>query len=427
MQQPFSPKQLEFILNSTARWNLAHGSVRSGKTVGTLFRFMQSLTDCPDSKIYIVGHTFDTAHRNVIRLLMESDELAIFRPFCSWSGKKLHFRDKVITVLGAKDEGAIGNFQGDTYSRVYCDEMTLYPESIIDMIDTRLSKPYSQGFSAMNPSHPKHKIKQWIDYAEAGNKNYYALHFTLDDNPYVDEEYKSRVKNSVSGLFYKRNYLGLWCLASGSIFDFFDTKIYVLEEAPRCADYWIAGIDFGTTNNFACTIIGISTGVNTQSGICRWAEAEYVWDSKKMERQKTNSEYANEVAEFLQPYGVKAVYVDPSAASFRLELQRRGIHVVNADNDVFNGINFMTSEMKRGNLYVCAQCPELIREIESYVWDPKAAEKGEDRPLKKDDHSIDSLRYAVYSHKISTYDYAAHAKRQNEWAQNKYNVATRFR
>jgi len=427
MNTPLSHKQLEFIASSTAKWNLAHGSVRSGKTVGTLFRFIQSLMDCPDSKIYIIGHTFDTAYRNVIRLLMESQELSIFRPFCNWSGKKLHFRDKTITVLGAKDEGAIGNFQGDTYSRVYCDEMTLYPESIIDMIDTRLSKPYSQGFAAMNPSHPKHKLKQWIDFAEAGDCNYYSLHFTLDDNPYVDESYKNRLKSSLSGVFYKRNYLGLWCLAEGAIFDFFERKLYVLSEPPRCADYWIAGIDFGTANNFACTLIGISTGVNTQSGICRWAEKEYVWDSKKMELQKTNSEYANEVAEFLSPYGVKTVYVDPSAAAFKLELQRRGLHVVNADNDVFNGVNFLTSEMKKGNMFVCADCPNLIREIESYVWDSKATEKGEDKPLKKDDHSIDSLRYAVYSHKISSYDYAAHAQRQKEWMQNKYNVRTSYR
>jgi hypothetical protein len=135
MQHPLSPKQLEFIINSTRHWNLAHGSVRSGKTVCTAFRFMQAIDECPDSKIFIVGHTFDTAYRNVIRLLMESEELSIFRPFLTWSGKKLYFKDKVITVLGENDEGSIGNFQGDTYSLVYCDEITLYPQSIIEMIN----------------------------------------------------------------------------------------------------------------------------------------------------------------------------------------------------------------------------------------------------------------------------------------------------
>lgn len=427
MTLPLADKQLEFIINSQAKWNIAHGSVRSGKTVGTLFRFLQSLIDCPDSKIYIVGHTFDTAYRNVIRLAMETPELAIFRPFCTWSGKKLYFRDKVITVLGAKDEGAIGNFQGDTYSRVYCDEMTLYPESIIDMIDTRLSKPYSMGFAAMNPSHPSHKLKKWIDLGDSGDKNYYSLHFTLDDNPFLDDEYKSRIRNSLSGVFFKRNYLGLWCLAEGAIFDFLEKGVHVIKKPPRNAEYWIAGVDYGTVNNFACTLTGISTGKYDQSGICRWFEKEYVWDSKKKGRQKTNSEYADDVYEFLEPYGVRGVYVDPSAAAFKLELRKRGLPVIDADNDVINGINFMTSEMKKGNLFICEDCPNMIREMESYVWDSKASERGEDKPMKKDDHSIDSGRYAVYTHKISAYDYQAHMKLQQNWINNKYQTTSRFR
>lgn len=420
MQLPLAQKQLEFIINSTAKWNLAHGSVRSGKTVGTVFRFLQAADQCPDNKIYIVGHTFDTAYRNVVRLIMESQELRIYRPFCTWSGKKLYFKNKNISILGAKDEGAIKNFQGDTWSLGYCDEMTLYPESIIDMIDTRLSQDWSMGFAAMNPMHPTHKLKKWIDLASEGDKNYYALHYTLDDNPYLSEDYKERIRKSLSGVFYKRNYLGLWCLAEGAIFDFFERKVYVVRKPPRCAEYWIAGVDYGTVNNFACTLVGINTGSQTQDGVCRWAEKEYVWDSKKQGRQKTNSEYVDDVEKFLEPYAVKAIYVDPSAAAFKLELRKRGMHVVDADNDVVNGINFMTSEMKKGNLFVCEDCPNLIREIESYVWDSKASERGEDAPLKKDDHSIDSLRYAVYSHKISTYDYEAHNRRQQEYVKNRF-------
>jgi len=61
MPDPLSPKQVEFIVNADAKWNLAHGSVRSGKTVCTVFAFMAEVDRCPDSRIYIVGHTFDSA------------------------------------------------------------------------------------------------------------------------------------------------------------------------------------------------------------------------------------------------------------------------------------------------------------------------------------------------------------------------------
>jgi hypothetical protein len=36
------------------------------------------------------------------------------------------------------------------------------------------------------------------------------------------------------------------------------------------------------------------------------------------------------------------------------------------------------------------------------VWDEKQAEKGYDEPMKKDDHAVDALRYAVNTHKIPT-------------------------
>lgn len=422
MDAPLSPKQLDFVVKSTAHWNLAHGSVRSGKTECTLFRFMHAVDQCPDSDIWMVGHSSDTIYQNVIRLILENPRFACFRPFCTWfSGKRqLMYRDKVIGTLGAKDEGALGNFQGKTFSLCYCDEMTLYPESIIDMIDTRLSKSFSMGFASMNPSHPGHKIKQWIDKAENGDPNYYSLHFTLDDNPYVSNSYKQRIRDSLSGLFYKRNYLGLWCLAEGAIFDFFDRKIHVLSRPPRAAEYWIAGIDVGTNNPFCCLVMGVSTGKYDQSSKCMWVEKEYYYDPKVEGRQKTNSEFAKAVKDFLEPYNIKNIYIDPSAAAMQLELQRMGMHVVHADNDVKKGIDIMTSEMKKGNLYVLDECKNTIREMESYVWDPKAAKQGYDEPLKKDDHSIDSLRYCMASHKVVTYNPYSH--NPEEYLRNRYQI-----
>jgi len=420
-----APKQLEFILDSTKKINIAHGSVRSGKTVSTLFRFMEAVNACPDSQIWMIGHTSETIYHNAVRLLMEANQennpLAIFNPFLTWHpGKRqLKFRDKTISCLGAKDEGSIGAIQGKTFSLSYNDEITLFPENVIDMIDTRHSNPHSQMFCSCNPSHPGHKIKQWIDKAEAGDKNYYSLQFTLDDNPYVDEDYKQRIRDSLSGLFYKRNYLGLWCLAEGAIFDFFDRKIHVVRKPPRAAEYWVAGIDYGTTNNFACMLMGVSTGHYTQEGVCRWFEKEYVWDSHLRGRQKTNSEYADDVQEFLEPYGVKAVYVDPSAAAFKLELRRRGLTILDADNDVLNGITYMTSEMAKGNLFVCEDCKILTREIESYVWDSRKAALGEDAPLKKGDHCIDGARYCFYTHKVAAYQPYKHSP--NEYQKNRFS------
>lgn len=426
---PLSPKQMEFILKSTKRINLAHGSVRSGKTVGTLWRFMQACHECPDSQIFMVGHSSETIYQNAVRLIFETEQLAIFKPFCTWlSGKRqLKFMDKTIQTLGAKDEGAIGSFQGKTMSLCYCDEMTLYPDSIIDMIQTRLSNPHSMLFASMNPSFPDHKLKKWIDKAVDGDNDYYQLHFVLDDNPYVDDSYKRMTRNSLSGVFYKRNYLGLWCLAEGAIFDFFDKSMHVLHRPPCAAEYWIVGIDYGTVNAFACLLIGVSTGKATQTGKRLWVEKELYWDPKQKGRQCTSSEFAEMVQEFIEPYAVKSIYVDPSAANFKLDLQRRGMHPVDAFNEVSDGIQVMTSQMKAGNLYVLSECVNTIREIEGYVWDSKKSERGEDAPIKKADHAVDALRYAIATHKVNAFNADDYYRRQEQQLKEKNNWGWNFK
>ena len=358
------------LLNRRPNGNLAYGSVRTGKTVVECWAFLIECDKCCDSQIFMVGYTSSTIYENAIRLIFESSQFAIFKPFCSWSpgNRILTYRDKRIKILGASDEGSMGQFQGKTMSLVYCDEMTLYPQSIIEMIDSRLSNPWSKGIATMNPTYPDHILKNWIDRGNEGDKNYYSLHFTLDDNPFVDEDYKNRLKNMSTGIFYKRNYLGLWRLAEGAIFDFFDTRIHTLNKPPLAAEYWIAGIDYGISNAFACVLIGVNTGVNTQTGKRLWVEKEYYWDSKKEGRQKLNSELAQDVYDFLEPYAIRAIYIDPSALAMKLELQRKGMHVIEADNDVYNGIEMMTNEMSKGNLFVLKDCKNLIREIQNYVW-----------------------------------------------------------
>jgi len=373
----------------------------------------------------MVGHSSSTIYRNAVKLLFEDPVYSVFKPFCTWSDSKLKYKDKTITTLGAKDEGAIGAFYGSTWSLGYCDEITLYPNSIIDMIDTRLSSEHSIGIASCNPSHPDHKIKQWIDKAEAGDPNYYAQHYTLDDNPFVPEAYKQRIRNSLSGLAYKRNYLGLWVLAEGAIFDFFDQDIYVVDRAPAAAEYYIAGVDVGTKNAFACLVVGVNTGRATQTGKKMWVEAEYYYDSVKMERQKTHSEYADDLVEFLYPYGVRQIYIDPSAAAFKVEMRRRKMPCVDAVNDVLEGINYMTSEMRKGNVLIMNTCKNLIREIQGYVWDDRAAKRGEDAPMKVADHAIDSLRYLLATHKVATYQPYKDSHNPDEYQRGRFNPGPR--
>lgn len=90
---------------------------------------------------------------------------------------------------------------------------------------------------------------------------------------------------------------------------------------------------------------------------------------------------------------IRAVVVDPSAASFIEALRRRsGFKVRHADNDVLNGIRTTSDFLRDGRIKIHAGCKDAIREFGLYRWDEKAES---DRVVKENDHAMDEIRYMV--------------------------------
>ena len=94
---------------------------------------------------------------------------------------------------------------------------------------------------------------------------------------------------------------------------------------------------------------------------------------------------------------VRAVILDPAAASFKAQLEKDGHKVKKAKNDVLDGIRFVATLLLSGSIFVDKSCENLIKEFASYIWDAKAAERGEDKPVKEHDHALDALRYFCYT------------------------------
>ena len=66
-----------------------------------------------------------------------------------------------------------------------------------------------------------------------------------------------------------------------------------------------------------------------------------------------------------------------------------------ANNAVLEGVQLVSSALDAGRLMIHPRCERLIAELEGYAWDERARERGEDRPLKQDDHAVDALRYGL--------------------------------
>ncbi|MFD0853993.1 hypothetical protein ACFQ07_17280, partial [Actinomadura adrarensis] len=65
------------------------------------------------------------------------------------------------------------------------------------------------------------------------------------------------------------------------------------------------------------------------------------------------------------------------------------------DNDVARGIGLTATLLAERQLLVSDRCQGFISEAPGYSWDPDATLKGEDKPIKVADHSLDGERYIV--------------------------------
>lgn len=386
-----SPKQDKSFAEATHRFNIWVGAVSSGKTYSSIERFIYDLKNGPRNSdgggdAMIIGVNRTAIQRNILTHLYR--RLGFPCPTEKAQMSKLYGRD--VWFVGAPDVSAVSTIQGSTLALAYVDEATNLPEPFWKMLESRLRVPGAKLLATCNPESPAHFIKR--DYIDNPKLDLMHWNFCLDDNPTLDETYKEQLKASYTGMWYQRYVLGEWCMASGAVFDSWDDINIFDRDYPAPIEY-CAALDYGTINPTACHIAAISPNQWPQIRI----EKEYYFDSSKHGRSKTDRELAKDIKDFIGYTPITALYVDPAAASLKLELRNLDLPVIDANNDVLFGIKAMSQYIGGRNLLVRKSCKNLIDQIQGYAWDPKAANNGEDKPIKKNDHAVDSCRYLIAS------------------------------
>jgi PBSX family phage terminase large subunit len=229
---------------------------------------------------------------------------------------------------------------------------------------------------------------EFIDNPELNLK---CFHFSIDDNPFLDPRYVADLKNEYTGFWYKRFIEGLWIAAEGAIYgDAWKDSTVVDGIIPHTLSRRIIGVDYGTTNPMVFLDSYLHEGKLL-------VDKEYYWDSATKQKQKTDSQYADDLERFIDNDKRAEIILDPSAASFKAELRSRGYHVVDAQNDVSDGIRVTSQKLERGLVHVNRRCTKTIEEHQTYSWNPKRAAVGVEEPIKTHDHTCDALRYIIYT------------------------------
>ena len=385
-----SPKQLEIL-----RWPytgkralICDGAVRSGKTSIMSLSFLLWAMGAFDGRSFgLCGKTVGSAERNIIQPLLGVGYLQknFGLDYCRSNHVLTVTRgckSNRFYVFGGRDESSYMLIQGVTLAGVLLDEAALMPRSFVEQAVARCSVAGSRLWFNCNPEGPQHWFYQeWI--LKAGARRALRLHFTMEDNPALSERIRERYRRNYSGAFYRRFVLGEWTAAEGLVYDFFDPERDAADAPGDGFSAWRISADYGTVNPASFGLWGLREGVWYRTG-------EFYYDSRKMGRQRTDAEYAEDLERLAGGREIQRVIVDPSAASFIETLRRRGCWVVKADNDVSDGIRVTADLLRQGRVAICRGCGDCLREISQYCWE----QRGErDVPRKKDDHAMDDLRY----------------------------------
>ena len=422
-----SDRQITAIANAEGRVNIYEGAIRSGKTFGSILRWLAFVDEAPkNGQLVMIGKNKDSLFRNVFEPIENEPALSVLSSQVKYRqgaatalilGRRVH-------VIGANDTKAESKIRGMTVAGAYVDEVTVLPADFFKQLLGRMSIDGAKLFGTTNPDSPSHWLKtEYLDKIEHPDPkvrltNWRRFHFTIDDNPSLSQEYKDSLRREYTGLWYRRFIQGLWVSAEGAIYDMWDAApfnretpsdgghLIQWETLPEMVQLLCIGLDYGTTNPTSAILLGLGKDGRL------YAIDEYRHVSKDGEIRLTDKQLADRLTAWMdEPHLPEStpenprsdgflkpqwIIIDPSAASLQTQLIVDGVsNIENAENDVTYGIRKVASLLSQKMLLISSLCHGLIGEISGYSWDPDAQLKGMDKPLKVADHSCDALRYAV--------------------------------
>lgn len=264
--------------------------------------------------------------------------------------------------------------------------------------------PYPQVIADCNPGSPNHWIlnRESLKRIRTTHKDNPTL-FDHDTNQYTDRGNVTVERlSSLTGLRYKRGFLGLWAGSEGVIYEF-DDSVHVVEPFPIPASWArYRAIDFGYTNPF----------------VCQWWAIDgdgrmYLYRELYMSQQTVRN-HARAINQLTGRERITATVADHDAED-RATLAENGIDTEPADKRVKVGIEKVEERLRiqpdgkprlmifRDALVEVDQEQKdafrptcTVDEFGSYIWEPGVDGKpNKEQPQKLYDHGMDAMRYMV--------------------------------
>jgi PBSX family phage terminase large subunit len=388
--------QREFWRSCNHRWNVKTGATRSGKTYQDYFLIPKRLLACEGKEglNVILGNTRETIRRNIL-LPMQSmygaDYVGNLRAdnSCDMFGQR-------VFCLGADNVTHVDRLRGSSIKYCYGDEVTTWHPDVLDMLKSRLDKPYSVFDGTCNPDNPRHWFKRFLD----SDADVYSQAYTIDDNPYLDPVFVANLKKEYAGtVLYERYIKGLWVAAEGVIYRLFadHPERFAVDDLPdQKIRRAVIGVDFGggtSAHAFCCTGFTIGGAIVVLDDYREQAAL----DPNKLER-----DFVDFVKRCQMRWLVTDVWCDSAEQTLinglRIAAAKEGlaVNIGNAQKRPINDrIRALCMLMGAGRFYINRACETTIDAIKSALWDSR--KQTEDVRLDDGTTNSDSMDALEYS------------------------------
>ena len=424
-----SKKQNEYIVNSTHRWNIKSGAVRSGKSyVDTAFVVpfrIRERTGKPGLNV-ILGVSKSSIERNVLQPMREIYTDKLIGQINSQNVARICGEE--VYCLGAEKVSQVAKIQGASIKYCYGDEVAKWSKEVFQMLKSRLDKPYSCFDGSCNPEHPTHWLKEFLDNDEL---DIYLQRYTIFDNPFLPVEFVEQLCKEYKGtIYYDRLILGLWKRAEGAIYKRFADN----PEKFRCEVVEELADDSGRKQFKKSDIVSIEIGLDfggNQSGhafVARGYTDNYrdvigIMSKRIMAKDADEDIDSNMldqlfcdfVQEVIDRYGVivkhgdyveycnvESVYYDNAETvlgnSIRNEVEKKFPWIVvrkAKKASIIDRIRCTVRLMGAGRFWITEDCKSLQTALSDAVWNKDVKDK--DERLDDGSTDIDSLDAFEYT------------------------------
>jgi PBSX family phage terminase large subunit len=200
-------------------------------------------------------------------------------------------------------------------------------------------------------------------------------------NPANPDDYIERQERQRSGEAFEQEIEGKFVSFEGLVYKWFDDENRCQTDAlPDTFDETVYGVDWGGSAPTAIVCLR------------RSGDDWYVVD-EFYQRRVVNETIIAELERMHETHGHGPIYCDTNEPRAIEQLRRESFAAREADKSVETGIRYVSSI--RDRLVVANNCQNVIDEFNQYQYKDGG---DSDNVLKENDHAMDALRYALFTH-----------------------------